>query len=470
MKITDKNQLWKTALAQIEIKLDAPAQFKTFFQDTMLVEIAGSNAVIGVVNPYTAEWLQARHEKLIKETISYVYGSNLNPVFEVRQDVSQKEEVVDESINQELEHDSLLQTQYGVMNSVMDEVSNAGLNPSYSFTNFIIGNSNRIAHAAALNIVDNPGKVYNPLFIHGSTGVGKTHLAQAIGRAVLERNISRKVRYTSSEGFLNDMVKAIKTNQQEKFRAHYRPVDILIIDDMQLISTWVVTQEEFFNTFNELYNSGKQIIMIADRRPEDIKNLESRIRSRMQGGMVVDVSKPDFEMRLAIAQHKAESSGHDINKQSLEFIARTITENVRAIEGAIQKIALFNQMKPDGHLTLEEVAHTIGVDAQSKRQSIKLSTVLREVAKEFNVTVRDIKGPRRTKEVALARQVAMYILREEHEYKLEDIARFLNRKDHTTVIHAVDKIKSKAMIQDGFHAQISRIISGINESSSIEVE
>lgn len=466
MRIKDKDALWKTTLAQIEIKLDAPAQFKTFFQDTKIIALDEQKAVIGVLNPYTAEWLKVRHEKLIKDTLSYVYGDSLNPVFEVYQDDSAP--VVE---NQEgIAEDSLLQTHYGIMNTVMDEIASAGLNVNYSFTNFVTGNPNRIAHAAALSIVDSPGKVYNPLFIYGSTGVGKTHLAHAIGRAVLERNISKKIRYTSSEGFLNDIIKAIRTKQQEKFRSLYRPVDILIIDDMQLISKWVVAQEEFFNTFNELYNSGKQIIMIADKRPEDIKNIESRIRSRMQGGMVVEVGKPDFEMRLAIAQNKAEASGFDINKQTLEFIARTITDNVRAIEGAIQRISLFNQMKPDGHLSLEEVAHTLGVDAESKRHAIKVSTVLKEVAREFNVSVRDLKGPRRTKDVAIARQVAMFILREEHEYKLEDIARILNRKDHTTVIHAVDKVKSKTMIQDGFHAQVSRIISAINESNSIDIE
>jgi chromosomal replication initiator protein len=464
MNIKDKDQLWKTVLAQIEIKLDAPAQFKTFFRDTKLVELRGKKAIIGVVNPYTAEWLKAKHEKLIKETISYVYGSELNPEFQVYQESNLGEE----NANYTYEEASLLATQHGVLNTVIDEVSKAGLNPKYSFSNFIVGNPNRIAHAAALSVVDNPGSIYNPLFIYGSTGVGKTHLAQAIGRAVLERNISKKIKYTPSEGFLNDMVRSIKTRQQEKFRSIYRPLDILIIDDMQLISKWVVTQEEFFNTFNELYNAGKQIIMIADRKPDDIKNLESRLRSRMQGGMVVEIAKPDFEMRLAIAQQKVEEGGLDINRQALEFIARSVTDNVRALEGAIQKVALFNKMKPEGHLTLEEIAHTLNIDAISKRNSIKTSTVLREVAKEFDVSVKELKGPRRTKDIALARQVVMYILREEFNYKLEEIARILNRKDHTTVIHAVDKIKSKTMIQDGFHAQISKIISAINESKTVE--
>jgi chromosomal replication initiator protein len=462
MKIKEPKQLWKTTLAQIEIKLDAPAQFKTFFQETELIKIDGKKAFIGVPNPYTAEWLQARHQGLIKDTISYVYGDPLTPEFQVYHKESQDQPVE----KKDPESSPLLSVQDGIMGSVIELISKSGLNPKYSMSNYILGSANRIAHAASMAVIQNPGEIYNPLFIYGKTGVGKTHLAQAIGRAIIERNTRRKVMYTTSEGFLNDMVKAIKMGNQEKFRATYRPLDVLIIDDMQLISKWVHTQTEFFNTFNELYNAGRQIIMIADRKPEDIEDIEERIRSRMQGGMVADIGKPDYEMRLAILQRKAQISGINLSTKILEFIARTITDNIRELEGSLQKIALFNEMKPSGDLTMEEVAHTLGKDAKSKREQIKVPTVLKEVAKSFDVTVKSIKGPRRTKEVALARQVAMYILREEFNYKLEDVAKFLNRKDHTTVLHAVDKVKSKMMLQDGFNAQIVEIITAIQETAS----
>jgi len=250
-------------------------------------------------------------------------------------------------------------------------------------------------------------------------------------------------------------------------RQKYRQIDILIIDDMQLISKWVNTQTEFFNTFNELHNAGKQVILIADRRPEDIQNLESRLRSRMQGGMVVEIAQPDYETRLAILQRKADSSGYDLKQQILEFIAKAVNDNVRELEGALQKVALFNQMKPDGDLTLEEVAHTIGRDAKTRREQVKVPKVLKEVSRSFGVTVKDLKGPRRTKELALARQVAMFILREEFNYKLEEIAKFLNRQDHTTVLHAIDKIKSKMMIQEGFNSQVSHIITAIQEAAAV---
>ncbi len=462
MKIKEPNQLWKTALAQLEIKLDAPAQFKTFFQETKVLRIEEPNVFIGVPNPFTLEWLRNKYERLIKDTVSYVYGDTLVPSFEIYH----KEAVVDDEKEIDPNISPLLSVENGIMGSVIESITKAGLNPKYSISNYIVGNPNRIAHAAALAIIDKPGELYNPLFLHGKTGVGKTHLAQSIGRAIIERNPRKKVVYTPSEGFLNEMVKGLKTGQMERFRAKYRQVDVLIIDDVQLISKWIATQDEFFNTFNEMHNTGKQVIFIADRRPEDIQSLESRLRSRMQGGMVADISNPDYEMRLAIVQRKSDASGFTLKPQIVEFIARAVTDNIRELEGALQKVALFNQMKPNGDLTLDEVAHTIGKDMQSKREQIKVPKVLREVGKSFGVTVKDLKGPRRTKELALARQVAMFILREEFNYKLEEVARFLNREDHTTVLHAIDKIKSKMMIQDGFNRQVSQTIRNVQESAA----
>lgn len=466
MKIKEEKQLWKTVLAQIEIKLDAPAQFKTFFNETKLLRIADNSAIIGVPNPYTAEWLKTKYENIIKETLSYVYGDPLSPIFQVYQ----REIPSPEKEDSYSDKSPLLSAENGMIGNLMEIISKSGINPKYSMSNYIVGNSNRIAHAAALAVIDKPGAVYNPLFIYGKTGVGKTHLAQAIGRAVMERNLKKKIVYTTSEGFLNDMVKGIKTGQTEKFRQRYRPVDLLIIDDMQLISKWIATQGEFFNMFNEMYNAGRQIIFIADRKPEDIQNIESRLRSRMQGGMVVDIAQPDYETRLAILERKSESSGVHLKNQVIEFIARSVNDNIRELEGALQKVALFNQLKPSGELTLEEVAHTIGKDSQARREKIKVPKVLKEISKNFGVAVKEIKGSGRTKEVALARQVAMFILREEFNYKLEEIAKFLNREDHTTVMHGIDKVKSKMLIEDGFNLQVAKTITGIHDSAAIGEE
>lgn len=461
MRITEPKQLWKVALAQIEIKLDAPATYKMFFQDTTLTRIEGKSAFIGVSNPYTSEWLKSRYETLIRETLSYVYGESLNPVFELSQHEEQAPNKSDS------EKSPLLNMESGMLGGILEAVGRSGLNPKNTLSTYIVGNANRIAHAASQAIVNNPGQVYNPLFIYGKTGVGKTHLAQGIGRAILEKNLKRRVLYVSSEGFLNDLVRGIKTGTTDKMRSKYRGIDCLIIDDMQLISKWVSTQTEFFNTFNELYNAGKQIILIADRKPEDIINIESRLRSRMQGGMVAEIAQPDYETRLAILQKKSDSAGYNLSLHIIEFIAKTVTDNVRELEGSLQKVALFNSMKPDGELSLEEVAHTIGKDSRSKREQVKVPQILKGVSKSFNVSIKDIKGPRRTKEVALARQVAMYILREEYSYKLEEIAKFLNREDHTTVMHGIEKVKQKAMIQEGFNSQISTLITAIQESAAV---
>jgi chromosomal replication initiator protein len=469
MKITEPKQLWKVVLAQIEIKLDAPAQFKMFFSETNLISVDGKTAIIGVPNPYTAEWIKSKYKDLVKDVLSYVYGSPLVPEFRLHQNTTYLEDLGVNKSDSVSESLNLISNDY--LRGNIDEILlKSGLNPRYTITNYVVGNANRIAQAAAMAVVTQPGLLYNPLFIYGKTGVGKTHLAQAVGRAILEKNLQKKILYVPSETFMNDLVYGIKSGSAEKMRNKYRPIDVLIVDDIQLISKWVHTQTEFFNTFNELHNNSKQIILISDRRPEDIQNLEARLKSRMQGGMVVEISQPDYEMRLAILQNKAHQTGANLKPVVMEFIARAVTDNIRELEGALQKVALFNQMKPNGDLTLEEIAHAIGKDTKSKREQVKIPKVLKEVSKSFGVLVKDLKGPRRTKDLALARQVAMYILREEYRYKLEEVARFLNRDDHTTVIHAIDKVKSKMMLQEGFNNQVAKIISNISDSISLSDE
>lgn len=451
-RVTDQHQLWKTTLAQIEIKLDSPATYKTFFSGAQLIQIENNKAVIGVPNPFTSDWLKQKYAKLIEDTISHVYGKDLNLEFIV----SQSEFL---SSPEAIGSSPLLQMEQGLPATLHNIISSAGLNSKYSLQSFIVGDSNKIAHAAATAVANNPGSVYNPLFLYGPTGVGKTHLAQAIGRTVLERNPNKKVVYVTSEGFLNDLVKAIRLNKTAESRSKYRSANVLIIDDVQQISKWETTRTEIFNTFNELHNNNSQIILISDRRPEDIQDIEDRLRSRFQGGMVVDVSKPDYELRLAILERKATQSGVTLSRTVMEMLAREITENIRELEGALQKVSLFNQIKPGGELTLEEIARVIGFDSKTKREKVKIPDVIKAVAATYGIKAKDIKGPRRTKNIALARQVCMYILREEYSYKLEEIAQFLGRSDHTTVMHALDKVKSMALTTEGFKEQLQSIIS-----------
>ncbi len=460
MSKKDPQEVWRTTLAQIEVKLDSPAQFKTFFQGAELLKIEKDRASISVQNVYIHDWLKKRYQGMLQDTLSRVYGKDLDIEINVHQDELAGEEV---QVTYSAAESPLLSTRDGLHSSVKEIIDKAGLNQKYSLGNFIVGDSNRIAHAAAVAVIDNPGGMYNPLFLHGKTGVGKTHLAQSVARAVLERDPSKKVVYVTSEGFLNEMVKGIKTNKMIEFRSKYRAIGMLIIDDIQLISKWVSTQAEFFNTFNELHNNNNQVILISDRPPVEIQDLEDRLRSRFQGGMVVDISQPDYELRLAILNAKAQSLSLTISDRILEVIARGVADNVRELEGALQKVALFNQMKPSGDLTIEEVERIIGTDSRSKQEKIKVPEILKAVGKSFGVTVKDIKGSRRTKDVALARQVAMYILRDEFGYKLDEVAKYVNRSDHTTVMHAVDKIKSQILTTEGFKQQIVGVIRQLHE-------
>jgi chromosomal replication initiator protein len=486
MAVKDPKQLWKTTLAQIEIKLDAPSTYKTFFSGTELVRLEDEQAIIGVANGYIHDWLQQKYNTLIQQTLSHVYGKDLKVTYEIVPDYAkgtpQKLErqekakpapagyytstaaPADNSAEEDEWADGgLLSTRGGVHTSVIEALSRSGLNEKYTLSSYVVGQSNRIAHAAAQAIIKDLGKVYNPLFIHGHTGVGKTHLAQAIGRSILERSPHKKVVYVSAEGFMNDMVKAIRTNKNIEFRNRYRSVNLLIIDDIQLISKWVDTQTEFFNAFNELYNNNSHVILISDRPPEEIKNLEDRLKSRFMGGLVVDINQPEFELRLAILEKKAHSAHYSLPGWIIETIARYVEDNVRALEGALQNVAFLYNMKKDGELSLEEVKKIAGADTQTKREKVKVPSVLKEVSKTFNVTVKDLKGTQRTKEIALARQVAMYILREELDYNLQDVAHFLQRSDHTTVMHAVDKVKSLLLTDPQFKQVIVGLVKQLQE-------
>lgn len=461
--MNDLEQIWKTTLAQIEVKIDSPAQFKTWFKDTRLIEIKDDLADIGVKNSYSADWLGRKHHDMIKDTISYIYGQEVKIKFTVDKELSNvpTEKV---SLNELAREKPILSVVGGTDFSIRDAIQKSGLNPKYTFSTYIVGDNNNLAHAAAIAISENPGTIYNPLFIHGKTGLGKTHLAQAVGRHVLDKDPSKKIYYVASETFLNDLIKSIQTGQNAEFRRRFRTVDVLIIDDIQLISKWPKTQIEFFNTFNVLYNDQKQIILISDVSPDRLNDIDERLKSRFQGGMVVEINKPDFETRLAIVQKKAQIMSVNIPSRVIEYIAKEVSDNIRELEGSLQKLALYNSMVQT-ELSHEEVAKILGKDARSQREKVKVPRILKKIAEEYDVSVKDLKGPKRTSQLAFARQVAMYILREIFQYKLEQIAAFLNKKDHTTVIHAVDKIQSKILIDEGFKEQINLLVEGIREGS-----
>lgn len=455
----DLGELWKVTLAQIEVKLDNQPQFKTWFKDTKLLEIAGEQAKIGVKNSYTSEWLHKKHHDMVQETISYVYGKKLEPFYVIDNSlINKKTEKATAAEISSATSPSLIgfSEQPDTHPNLLLQVRRSNLKEDYSFATYVVGQSNKLAHAAALGVSKKPGDLYNPLFIYGKTGLGKTHLGQAVARKLLEEDYQKKILYIPSEGFLNEMVKAIRSGKTLEFKQKYRSLDLLIIDDIQFISKWQETQNEFFNTFNVLHNEKKQIILISDRPPQQITGIEDRLRSRFQGGIIADVGQPDYEMRLAIIQKKAAQLNVVLSEKVYEYIAKIVDDNIRELEGALQKVALYQSMF-SSDISFEEIEKMLGKDRKSRRQKIKVPFVLKTVAKEFNLTVKEIKGSRRTESVAFARQVCMFILREDFGFKLEQVAQFLSRKDHTTVMHAIDKIKSKIMIDEGFKNQMDRL-------------
>jgi chromosomal replication initiator protein len=314
------------------------------------------------------------------------------------------------------------------------------LNPKYLFSNFIVGSNNRLAEAVAQAVLEDLGSAYNPVFYYGETGVGKTHLMQAIGNEILQRNPNKKVIYISIEQFLNEMVEAIRTKRNEDFRNKYRAVDLLIIDDVQFVETYPRTQEELFHTFNTLYQANKQIILASDRPPKEIKNITDRLRSRFEGGMVADIQAPDYETRIAILRQYLSEKNYSIPDEYIELIAKNIESNIRELEGALTKVvSLFKLgVKP----TEQDVARILQIDLEAKRKRITPKKIINTVSEIFDVKPSEIKGKRRTAYIAQSRQIVMYLLRTELEYPLEKVAREVNRKDHTTVIHACEKIEN----------------------------
>ena len=319
-------------------------------------------------------------------------------------------------------------------------ISDNGLNRQYDFSSFVVGKSNRIAHAAGLAVAEAPGESYNPLFIWGGVGLGKTHLMHAIGNYALSRNPDLKVLYLSSEKFVNDLIKSIANQKRESFRSHYRNVDILLIDDIQFLAGKEATQEEFFHTFNDMYNEKKQIVLSSDRPPRELDGIDDRIRSRFAWGVAADIQPPDYETRIAILKKKAEQRRFPVNDDVINYLAETVPSNIRELEGALNRVianSSFSQMP----ITVENTQIWLKDVIDTHHIKISSQIIIELVAKEFSYLPSDILGRSRTSEIALARQVAMYLCRKHTELSLQQIARDFGKKDHTTVLHAVRSIQ-----------------------------
>ncbi|MGB9763103.1 MAG: chromosomal replication initiator protein DnaA [Minisyncoccia bacterium] len=433
----DNQELWKAALAEIQLNI-SKANFLTWFKDTFIIRREKDLVVIGVPSNFAKEWLTNKYHKTILQALNHLDNSITKITYEIA--LINNNKIKNISKTQKNTEDSLIDTQLKFQEFTLDPETN--LNPRYTFKNFIIGSNNELAHAAALAVTENPGSKYNPLFIYGGVGLGKTHLLQAIGNKLKKEHPNLKIKYASSEKFTDELVKAIGKQNLDAFKASFRNIDVLLLDDVQFIAGKDKTQEELFHTFNNLYEKNKQIVFTSDRPPKAIPSIEERLRSRFEGGMIADIGYPDFETRLAILQAKIKEANVEVDEKVLHYIAESIPKNIRELEGALNRIIAHTKLK-NQIVTLEEAKKLLAVVINNIHQYIPLKDVIKKVTSFYDLTEEELLGHSRRKELVKPRQVAMYLLREELKYSFTNIAEKLGNRDHTTIIHACKKIEEE---------------------------
>ena len=447
----DTDEVWKSVSEILRTNIDK-VEYGSWFGKVYLEDIRNGTAVFSSPNDFNRRKIEEEYSGMLKAALLQVTGQNLQLEFFIKPDIQESKKNRYKFAQEEVQSIDLFSASENERKIYEKALAESFLSPRYTFENFVVGSHNRLAEAVAQAVVKEPGRAYNPVFFYGSTGVGKTHLMQAIGNELIKSNPKTKVVYVSVEKFLNDMIESIRAKKNEEFRSRYRETDLLIIDDVQFVENYPKTQEEIFNTFNTLYHANKQIILASDRPPREIKNITDRLRSRFEGGMVADIQKPDYETRLAILRQGMIEKKSNIPNEYMELIAKNIDGNVRELEGALNKVITLIRMGENP--SYEEVAKMLQVDIESKRVKMNPQKVIKCVSGIFDVPITDIKGNRRTAYVALARQVVMYILRKELDLPLERVAKEVNRKDHTTVIHACRQISERVEKDSRFAEKI----------------
>jgi chromosomal replication initiator protein len=448
-------EAWEVARSQLRLQM-SKGTYDTWVRDTVCLAYEDGAFVIGAPNAYAKDWLTMRLRPLIKRTLSSIIGRAVDVTFVVHPlQVSEPPRPADSpllDIEDSRDTGHLPDSQVTDLPPRAQEVEIAeipdidmpggqasNLNPRYTFENFIVGPSNRMAHAVAMSVAERPGKAYNPLFLYGGVGLGKTHLLQAIGHAGVASGL--RVLYVSSEDFTNDLIHAIRTQSTDQFRAKYRTLDMLLIDDIHFIAGKEQTQEEFFHTFNTLHSANRQIVLISDRPPQAIPTLEERLRSRFGWGMIADIQPPNLETRIAILQAKAASLGESAPDDVLVLIAQRAHRNIRDLEGALTRVlAHARLMKRPLNTALVEDALAYLAPAQSR---LSLEAILEVAASMFGISIADLTGRSRSAKIALQRQIVMYVMREETGASLPQIGTVLGGRDHTTVIHGVERVASE---------------------------
>lgn len=447
----DKPRLWKTVLGEIELSVSR-ASYKTWFSNTRLLEIKDSHVVIGVPNIFTKKQMEDRYHTLIK-TVLEKNDSEIERIEFTIHEATVDDDLDDDAV---VTLDAATRTSNTGGSATMDSSSTLAkskLNDQYNFDNFIVGSSNELAYAAAQAVTKNPGQKYNPLFIYGGSGLGKTHLMQAVGNE-LRGEHEGSVVYITSEQFVVEFLDYIRY-KKKGFADKYRSADVLIVDDIQFIAGKERTEEEFFHTFNALHQSDKQIILSSDQPPNSIPTLEDRLRSRFSGGMIVDVQPPDFETRCAILQSKAGEHDYTLDQETVEYFATQIQSNIRELEGSLNQVLAFCELK-DIVPTIDVVKSMIG-DRPTQPKRLTEKQVVERTAKYFEIDIDEITGPKRNKAIVVPRQIAMYLLRSELHMSFPKVATALGRKDHTTAIHSVEKIEKHMHLNQQMNQDIKQI-------------
>lgn len=445
IKNMTNQQLWQAILGSLEVSL-SKANFNTWFKNTLILERGPDYIVIGVPSAFNRDWISAKyHQEMLKSLKSIA-----PEIKEI------KYQLGNQPTNSTTNHTSLFKKPENQFSKEKTSAFISGLNPKYTFETFIIGKNNELAHAASQAVAKNPGTQYNPLFIYGGVGLGKTHLMQAVGHRLLESS-HKKILYVTSEKFTNDYINAISQKRMDDFKKTYREVDALLIDDIQFLAGKEGTQEEFFHTFNELRDGGKQIIITSDRPPKEIPAIEQRLISRFEWGMIADIQAPDLETRMAILRTKMEKRGVQIPEEILFYIAENIQNNVRELEGALNRLAVYQQMDNRG-LVLEQAKNILASIVGTKKKVTSAKKIAEVVAEFYNISMEDLIKQSRKKEFVKPRQIAMYLIRRELDSSFPSIGDFFGGRDHTTVMHAVEKMENLVKEKESFKQEVDLIL------------
>jgi len=444
------NEMWQQVLSIIQTKLSKPS-FDTWFKATKASFLNDELLVITAPTTFAAEWLESRYTKLVRTTIFDYLGRQVDIKF-----------VIEENKPPELAAPPQIVQQRP---PVQEETFSHMLNSKYTFDTFVIGANNRFAHAASLAVAEAPAKAYNPLFLYGGVGLGKTHLMHAIGHYILENNPNTRVLYISSEKFTNEFINAIRDNRGESFRTKYRNIDVLLIDDIQFLAGKEQTQEEFFHTFNALHEERKQIVISSDRPPKEIPTLEERLRSRFEWGLITDIQPPDLETRIAILRKKAKAENLDIPNEAMVYIANQIDTNIRELEGALIRVVAYSSLINEdvsSHLAAEALKDII---PSGRPKMITIQDIQQRVGEFFGLKLEEFKARKRTKAVAFPRQIAMYLSREITDFSLPKIGEAFGGRDHTTVIHAHEKISQQVKTDQELYKIVQNLTEKIKANS-----